>query len=317
MALIVFRARVTVLTALLSVSCAPVAMGADMPFFQPPAPPAEEPVEFGKGWYLRGDVGYSNMAMPVVMADFVNNLGRMSALSYGVGLGYQFNSWFRADFTVDRSTFRPNTTHPAGWCPSGTVVDYPSGNTLGPNGSTLTGPAGYLYDTNEQCVANIVGSLDRITPMVNAYFDLGNWWGLTPYVGAGVGISNLQSSATVSWTQEWNGQPWAPNLGQTGVPLGWLTHTGIAVNNPRGPAPLPWDQLTPGASLTKRSWKFSWNLMAGVSYDVTQNVKLDLHYRFLNAGTFTGLGGFVSGASPVTSNLISQEVRLGLRLVSD
>ena len=52
--------------------------------------------------------------------------------------------------------------------------------------------------------------------MFNAYLDLGNWWGFTPYVGAGVGMSYLQSTGAVAYYSTANGQPWAPNLGVIG-----------------------------------------------------------------------------------------------------
>ena len=32
------------------------------------------------------------------------------------------------------------------------------------------------------------------TVLANAYFDLGSWWGLTPYVGAGAGVARLTTS---------------------------------------------------------------------------------------------------------------------------
>ena len=54
---------------------------------------------------------------------------------------------------------------------------------------------GYLYDPNETCTPYITAHLSRTTPMFNAYLDLGNWWGFTPYVGAGIGCSYLQSTA--------------------------------------------------------------------------------------------------------------------------
>ena len=57
--------------------------------------------------------------------------------------------------------------------------------------------------------------------------------------------------------------------------------------------------------------------MAGVSYDISQNLKVDLHYRLLDAGSFTGLPSFLTGRAAPNSELISQEIRLGFRLTSD
>ena len=306
MASLISRARATALMATLGALCVSAATAADMPFASPlpPPPPVDQPVEFGTGWYLRGDVGYSNMPVPVVVADFANNLGRTGAASGGIGFGYQYNSWLRTDFEIDRAVFRPSSAQAPIWCPSGTVMD---------NQSTKL-PVGYLYDPNETCTPYVTAHLNRTTPMFNAYLDLGHWWGFTPYVGAGVGMSYLQSSAAVTYNNTANGQSWAPNLGVTGVPLQWVTANGVYVTSARA---LQFTQLQPNQYVKKVSWKFSWNLMAGVSYDISQNLKIDAHYRLLDAGSYTGLPSMLTLAPGVTKELVSQEVRVGVRLTSD
>jgi opacity protein-like surface antigen len=306
MASLISRARATALMATLGALCVSAATAADMPFASPlPAPPpVDQPVEFGTGWYLRGDVGYSNMPVPVVVADFANNLGRTGAASGGIGFGYQYNSWLRTDFEIDRAVFRPSSAQAPMWCPSGTIMDSQATNL----------PVGYLYDLNETCTPYITAHLNRTTPMLNAYLDLGHWWGFTPYVGAGVGMSYLQSSSAVTYNNTANGLPWAPNLGVTGVPLQWITANGVYVTPVRA---LQFTQLQPNQYSSKISWKFSWNIMAGVSYDITQNLKVDLHYRLLDAGSYTGLPSMLTLAPAPTKELVSQEVRVGVRLTSD
>ena len=82
------------------------AFAADMPIAPPHyyAPPV---VDFG-GWYLRGDIGFSNQRVKnIAMADGRNaqllSLHQTTAFDaagiYGVGIGYQFNNWFRGDIT--------------------------------------------------------------------------------------------------------------------------------------------------------------------------------------------------------------------------
>ena len=300
------RARATALMATLGALCVSAATAADMPFASPlpPPPPVDQPVEFGTGWYLRGDVGYSNMPVPVVVADFANNLVRTGAASGGIGFGYQYNSWLRTDFEIDRAVFRPSSAQAPIWCPSGTIMYNQSTNL----------PVGYLYDPNETCTPYVTAHLNRTTPMFNAYLDLGHWWGFTPYVGAGVGMSYLQSSAAVTCNNTANGQSWAPNLGVTGVPLQWVTANGVYVTPARA---LQFTQLQPNQYVKKVTWKFSWNLMAGVSYDISQNLKIDAHYRLLDAGSYTGLPSMLTLAPGVTKELVSQEVRVGVRLTSD
>src|SRR5882724_8020420 len=80
------------------------AFAADMAIAPPPyAPPVVE--DFG-GWYLRGDIGFSNQRVNRLnnVLD-ANNLTSSQKLSFntagifGLGAGYRFNNWFRADVT--------------------------------------------------------------------------------------------------------------------------------------------------------------------------------------------------------------------------
>src|SRR5882724_768683 len=85
-----------------------VAFAADMPSIMPPPPMAYAPPpaqDFG-GWYLRGDIGFSNQS--VSKRDYYSyptllSLQQQSSFDTGgifdVGVGYQFNNWFRADVT--------------------------------------------------------------------------------------------------------------------------------------------------------------------------------------------------------------------------
>jgi opacity protein-like surface antigen len=57
--------------------------------------------------------------------------------------------------------------------------------------------------------------------------------------------------------------------------------------------------------------------MAGFSYDISQNLKIDLHYRFLDAGSYTSFPSTITGSGAITKDLYTQEVRLGFRLMSD
>ena len=80
------------------------AFAADMAIAPPPyAPPVVE--DFG-GWYLRGDIGFSNQRvdrlkhpLDVQNDSSVQNLNFNTAGIFGLGAGYRFNNWFRADVT--------------------------------------------------------------------------------------------------------------------------------------------------------------------------------------------------------------------------
>lgn len=86
-----------------------VALAADLPVSPPPQYYAPPPVEDFGGWYLRGDIGmtttsgklhsaiYDTLPSGTVFNQFGH--GFDGGMSYGVGVGYQFNNWLRADVT--------------------------------------------------------------------------------------------------------------------------------------------------------------------------------------------------------------------------
>src|SRR5258705_6299285 len=81
------------------------AFAADMAIAPPPmyAPPVVE--DFG-GWYLRGDIGFSNQrvgrlnnALDANNISSVQNNSFNTARIFGLGVRYKFNNWVRADVT--------------------------------------------------------------------------------------------------------------------------------------------------------------------------------------------------------------------------
>src|SRR5215813_13728796 len=83
------------------------AVAADMPIAPPPAY-APPPVEDFGGWYLRGDIGFSNQRVKrIEMGDGRNaqllSLNQTTAFdtagTYQIGVGYRFNEWLRGDIT--------------------------------------------------------------------------------------------------------------------------------------------------------------------------------------------------------------------------
>jgi opacity protein-like surface antigen len=163
---------------------AATAFAADLP--PPPMlePSAPRSVAVGGGWYLRGDIGVgTNRHDPSVEflsngapaplqagASFVMDDFTMgSSPFFGVGIGYQFNNWLRADITAEyrgSAELRGRDTF------------------LFPNaGSTTQGT---------RLTNNYSGSLQTNVYMANVYADLGTFCGfgcITPFLGAGVGFA--------------------------------------------------------------------------------------------------------------------------------
>lgn len=131
--------------------------------------------------------------------------------------------------------------------------------------------------------------------MANAYADIGTWYGFTPYLGAGIGLARHD--------------------------LGGVTGTGFAVtgtgftstNAPNGPSvPVAFSAI-PDKTRTDLAWSF----MAGLSYSISPNLKLDLGFRHLNLGSIRSgaIDCLCRESSPgfKVGSVASNEIRLGVR----
>lgn len=243
----------------------------------PPPPPIEAPPppDFG-GWYLRGDTGIGINQIDSLRSTFDDPRVYASAPGFdqysigdsaliGLGVGYQFNSWLRFDLTGEyrfASNYRATQSYTDYWSAQN-FVPSPCG---GPIGATPR-----CYDLYQAQVRSAVF-------LANAYFDLGTWYGITPFVGGGLGLAN-------HWFQHFN--DWGPATGGFGM-----------------------------ARDTEQT-NFAWAVMAGVAYHVTPNLKMELGYRYLDMGKITTQPIICSpGVSPCerqSFNLASHDIRLGFR----
>ena len=240
------------------------AFAADMAIAPPPyAPPVVE--DFG-GWYLRGDIGFSNQrvsrlnnALDVNATTSVQNLNFSSAGIFGLGAGYRFNNWFRMDITGE---YRGNSTF------FGT--------------DAITFPGGFGTDTYHATKSEWV-------VLGNAYVDLGTWWCITPFIGAGVGGAR--------------------------VSINGFTDQGIVTPVP-GPGPAL-ASLAFGDNVSR--WNFAWALHAGVAYRVTPNFTVELAYRYLDMGNgLTGDLRAFDGTNNINNpttfrSITSHDVKIGVR----
>ena len=120
--------------------------------------PASPYRELASGWYVRADIGYRwYSGGPSIAAGTSESYSNGFNGTVGFGLKYH---WFRADLTYDRCT-----------------------------------PTRVSISTSAPVTQPQIGAKIRPeTVLANAYFDLGSWWGFTPYVGAGAGVARLTSS---------------------------------------------------------------------------------------------------------------------------
>jgi len=121
------------------------------------------------------------------------------------------------------------------------------------------------------------GNLKSWVFLANAYVDLGTWNCFTPFVGAGIGGARV----TLADFSDVN-----PLVGGFGFG--------------RNPS----------------VWNFAYALHAGVAYNVTKNLKVELAYRYLNIGSITDTVDCNGGCNPDSfkfGNLHSNDIKLGLR----
>lgn len=221
--------------------------------------PDYQPVEVGSGWYLRGDVAYlpqktfenGDFTFPSAIASESFSESE-DAYFASVGFGYHFNDYLRADLNL-------------GYLP---------GN-----------KASFSYDDTATVVAPATatvgaGSLKNyaFSGILNGYVDLGTYVGVTPYIGAGIGV--VQSRYSLS--------------------ADYFTDNGDAS-----------DDFSVRSSKTKYSLAYTLN--AGLAYQVSKNVLIDLGYQYFSAPdaeyvTATSLNTF-----PVHKGISNHQIKLGLR----
>ncbi|TWB62882.1 outer membrane protein [Bradyrhizobium sacchari] len=248
-----------------------MAFAADMPIAAPPpmyAPPAP-PADFG-GWYLRGDIGFSNQSVKSVrntndalyapLLSFNQSTGFDTGGIFDLGVGYRVNNWFRVDAT---GQYRGRTNfHGLD------LVSYPNG-----------GPVGFGAD-------NYGGSKSEWLFLANAYVDLGTWWCVTPFIGAGVGAAR--------------------------VTVANFTDSGI--NSLFGGGVGPSFVSAPTAS----QWNFAWALHTGLAYKVNPNLTVELGYSYVDLGdgitaASRAFDGSVGGHPFKFKDITSHDLKLGVR----
>ena len=222
------RFGILTLAALAALTAKPAARAADLaipqPFIQ----------EIG-GWYLRGDIGFTNQNVGSLFnanyANFttVTNIDRGfdAAPLFGLGVGYVVNRWLRVDVTGEYRA---------------------SANFHGFDIGTLP-VAGFADD-------RYTARKSEWLFLLNGYVDLGTWYNVTPFVGAGVGMSRN----TIS------------NFGDISACINSSSCVGVGGGGS--------DAFGGTASM----WNFAWAIHAGLAYPLTDNATIEFAYRYVDLG---------------------------------
>lgn len=226
-------------------------------------------VEEFSGWYLRGDIGFSNQRVGRLFNINYNNFDSVTNIDkgfdsgpiFGIGVGYYFNNWLRFDVTGEYRGKANFHGFDIGAIPGGGFAD-----------------------------DRYTASKSEWTFLFNGYVDLGTWYRITPFIGAGVGVSRN----TIS------------NFGDFSTCINSLSCAGNGGS----------DAFAGSAS----KWNFAWALYAGLGYQLSPDVALELSYRYIDLGSarsgdviaFDGTNNF---NNPMEfHHLTSQDIRLGVRV---
>ncbi|MBV6658983.1 MAG: porin family protein [Devosiaceae bacterium] len=221
----------------------------------------EYDVQIGGNLYLRGYIGFTNQEVDELDNELFAAAAQVEFLSsefesggyFGGAIGYRLNEWFRADVSAE---WRMRTGYYG----------------LDRVASTVVG----TFDGTNQYEAN----KEEWLFMANAFVDLGTYYKITPYIGAGIGAVHTTISS----------------FSDTNVP-----NNGVAY------------------AADNSEWSLAWALHAGLAYQVTDHVSIEMGYRYLDLGdassgdiiTFTGANTITN---PMEFNgLTSHDVQVGMR----
>ena len=250
--------KLTLRMALVALALAPLtpvhAADYDPPVYVDQAPDYV-PVEVGSGWYLRGDVSYlpqksfDNQDFASATASFSNKEDPIFA---SIGFGYHFNDYLRADLNLG---YLPGNKIGVGYDDSATVI--------APATATVASASlkNYAY-----------------SGMLNGYVDLGTYVGITPYLGAGIGVVRSKRSLSASY----------------------LTENGDDT-----------DDFV--VSDSKAQYSLAYTLNAGLAYQLSKNVSVDLGYQYFSAPEAEYVTAESLNSYPIRKGISNHQVKLGLR----
>lgn len=244
------------------------------------APPPLRSTAGDSGFYLRGDVAANGTVLRGLSQDDLSRNGGSfiskslgNTASVGVGAGFRFNDNVRVDATWELRT-------------SADLKATDNVRYLNGRGQEVAD----LYTHYE-------GSVSSQVAMVNAYYDIGTWNRLTPFVGAGIGFARN----TVS---------------------GLTTASSSTINTYSASAPYALTGTlkdhTSGYSADRTRYNFAWSLTAGFAYAISDRLTLEMAYRYMDLGKNAASSVIdctcdSQGQPLKITRLSSHDVKLGMR----
>lgn len=248
--------------------------------------PDYQPVEIGSGWYLRGDVGYAfshPFEHQIASAGTTTFNSDSSLFTGSIGMGYHLNDYLRVELN-------------GGILPTNKFGDHalvPDGCAGHRNVLTIVGTTTIIsaVPDTEDCESTNRGTNKGYSVMANGYVDLGTYVGLTPYIGGGIGLAYNKYFKTM-------GERKCVEVATDSSGAG-----GFFCDDPAG---------YKGVEDSEAKFNLAYSIGAGLSYQVSKNVSVDLGYEYFSIPSAKYVA-YDAGAFGIHKGINYQTVKLGVR----
>ena len=233
------------------------------------------PVEFGSGWYIRGDITYnfsgqSNTTFSSITGPTTSSFQADydDAVGARIGFGYYMSNNLRVDFSAEA------------------MFDSSYG---------MSGPATFSAIDNggnpvlADGTSQITGEYSSQNFAINAYWDLARMGAFTPYVGGGVGLARISQSF---------------NLTETCSPIAT-----VACLSPAGAQGV---EVTSNEVFSDDQWTHSFQLTAGTAIAIDDKTSFDISYTYSTIGD-GGEIEYSNGRAVNNEGFDVHQLRVGLR----
>lgn len=267
-------------------------------------------VEFGSGWYIRGDISWNIGGRHSQGSAFIPQFGNTldtdysDAIGFRAGFGNQINEHLRLETTLEHNldsefqntvaaTFsgrRDVTGLPdgaGGNTGTDTIFFDNSGNVTATTTGRYTSPTAPPINGSEQITASY--SLNNF--LVSAYYDMPQMGRFRPYVGLGAGVAQI-------------------NYAERRV-LNCQAQASEACTNPVGAQGVPVTNFV-AMDVEDEFYEFAYQLSLGTAYELSDTLMLDVGYSYTQVGDGQDIS-YSDGTAIQNDGVSLHQVRLGLR----
>ncbi|MBO6816458.1 MAG: hypothetical protein JJ891_16505 [Rhizobiaceae bacterium] len=220
-------------------------------------------VEFGSGWYIRGDISYNIDGRSDQGYEVLPGTGGPTAVDYDDGIGARigFGNYVTPNLRMEvtaEGLFNSEYGGVSGQTFQGSR-DTPGGTVTFDGNGVVTGSTDPAFTPGDNVGAisgseSLDGSYSATAFMVSGYVDLASMGNLTPYVGGGVGVGQVRINESRTWTCN-------PSPDETcGFPSGQTLTTNY------------------------EKWRLAYRLSAGAAYRIDDKMSIDVGYSYSDFG---------------------------------